>query len=218
MQPSELIRRSLRLLGVLAEGEIPSAETADDAFSELTDLLAAWSADGLSPDSMVSFVYTWPSSTNLTIGTGGAHFNEVCFSQVAEIATVGLSGGIGQIHLIDYPSFSLLDKNEVGDPTHGTVVFLEAVTQINLWPIPKPGTTVSVCGVKQFSVQDLNSTVQLPPLWEGALVKHLALNIAPYFGIQPSAELQRSAMVSKRRLERLVTSQPPILKMPPGVA
>ena len=45
---SDQINRALRLLGVLAEGETPSAETSQDALIALNQMIDSWSTERLS--------------------------------------------------------------------------------------------------------------------------------------------------------------------------
>ena len=44
---SEVIEKSLRLIGVLQEGETPSAEQGADALETMNDLFMEWDADGI---------------------------------------------------------------------------------------------------------------------------------------------------------------------------
>lgn len=44
---SEFVEKSLRLIGVLQEGETPSAEQGEDALETMNDLFMEWDADGI---------------------------------------------------------------------------------------------------------------------------------------------------------------------------
>ena len=43
----DIIDGSLRLLGVLAEGETPSAETAQDALAAMNQMIQSWNTERL---------------------------------------------------------------------------------------------------------------------------------------------------------------------------
>jgi hypothetical protein len=57
----EQINGALRLLGVLAEGETPSAETSQDALMALNQMIDSWNTERLSVFSTQDQVFNWPS-------------------------------------------------------------------------------------------------------------------------------------------------------------
>ena len=66
------INGALRLIGQLAEGEVPSAETSADALTAMNQMLDSWSAERLSVFSTQDQQFTWPASTkSRTIGPTG---------------------------------------------------------------------------------------------------------------------------------------------------
>ena len=54
------INGALRLLGVLAEGETPSAETSQDALNALNQMIDSWNTERLSVFSTQDQVFNWP--------------------------------------------------------------------------------------------------------------------------------------------------------------
>jgi hypothetical protein len=56
----DIINGSLRLIGVLAEGETPSAETAQDALSAMNEMIASWNTERLAVFSTIDQVVSWP--------------------------------------------------------------------------------------------------------------------------------------------------------------
>ena len=66
------INGALRLIGMLAEGETPSAETSQDALSAMNQMIDSWNTERLSVYSTQDQVFTWPSSTiSRTLGPTG---------------------------------------------------------------------------------------------------------------------------------------------------
>ena len=66
------IERALRLLGVLAEGETPSAATSQDALMALNQMIDSWQTERLSVFSTQDQVFTWPASLiSRTLGPTG---------------------------------------------------------------------------------------------------------------------------------------------------
>jgi hypothetical protein len=68
----DIINGSLRLLGVLAEGEVPSAETSQDALNAMNQMIDSWNTERLSVFSTQDQVFTWPSGLlSRTLGPTG---------------------------------------------------------------------------------------------------------------------------------------------------
>ena len=68
----DLINGSLRLLGVLAEGETPSSETSQDALLAMNQMVQSWNTERLAVFSTQDQVVTWPASTiSRTFGPTG---------------------------------------------------------------------------------------------------------------------------------------------------
>ena len=68
----ETINGSLRLLGVLAEGETPSAETSQDALRAMDQMIDSWNTERLAVFSTQDQVFTWPAATlSRTLGPTG---------------------------------------------------------------------------------------------------------------------------------------------------
>ena len=66
------INGALRLLGVLAEGETPSAETSQDALSAMNQMIDSWNTERLSVYSTQDQVLTWPAFQRIrTLGPTG---------------------------------------------------------------------------------------------------------------------------------------------------
>ena len=66
------IERALRLLGVLAEGETPSAATSQDALMALNQMIDSWNTERLSVFSTQDQIFTWPASfISRTLGPTG---------------------------------------------------------------------------------------------------------------------------------------------------
>ena len=55
------INRALRLLGVLAEGETPSASVSQDALTALNQMIDSWNTERLSVFNTIDQTFTWPA-------------------------------------------------------------------------------------------------------------------------------------------------------------
>ena len=66
------INRALRLLGVLAEGETPSAATSQDALVALNQMIDSWSIERLAVFCTQDQTLTWPAGLiTRTLGPSG---------------------------------------------------------------------------------------------------------------------------------------------------
>ena len=69
---ADQINGALRLIGMLAEGETPSAATAQDSLSALNQMIDSWNTERLSTFSTQDQVFTWPVNTiHRTLGPTG---------------------------------------------------------------------------------------------------------------------------------------------------
>ena len=69
---NDQINGALRLLGVLAEGETPSAATSQDALAALNQMIDSWNTERLSVFSTQDQVALWPAGAkDLTFGPTG---------------------------------------------------------------------------------------------------------------------------------------------------
>ena len=65
----EQINRALRLLGVLAEGETPSAAVSQDCLMALNQMIESWNTERLSVFSTIDQICNWPvDQINATLG------------------------------------------------------------------------------------------------------------------------------------------------------
>ena len=66
------INRALRLLGILAEGETPSAAMSQDALMAMQQMIESWNTERLSVFCTQEQVFTWPSGLiSRTLGPTG---------------------------------------------------------------------------------------------------------------------------------------------------
>ena len=69
---NDQINGALRVLGILAEGETPSAATSQDALTALQQMLDSWNTERLSVYSTQDQVFTWlPGQISRTLGPTG---------------------------------------------------------------------------------------------------------------------------------------------------
>jgi hypothetical protein len=201
------INRSLRLLGVLAEGETSSASVSQDALMALNQMIDSWNTERLSVFSTQDQVFTWPSSIlSRTLGpTGNFVGNRPVLLDDATYfkAPSGVSYGIKFINQQQYNGIAV--KNVTS--TFPQVMWVNMTfPDIEMYVYPRPTQDLEWHFV---SVEELNNPATLstvlyyPPGYLRAFTYNLAMEFAPEFGVEPSQQVQRIAMTSKRDLKRI---------------
>jgi hypothetical protein len=206
----EWITASLRTLGVIAAGEVPSSEDSIDAFEVANRLLDSWSTERLQIFKVVRTVWTIVSGTqDYTVGSGG---------------TIN----IARPTIIDHVNYQRTDTSPVVEfqlnphtedswasvpiktltaplPTQWYYTPTFPLGTLSLWPVPTGSTLQGVLyapmAVPEFSL--ITDTISLPPGYRRMLITNLALELAPEYGVQPHPMLARSAGESKMNVKRM---------------
>ncbi len=214
------INRALRLLGVLAEGETPSAATSQDALLAMNQMIDSWNTERLSVFATQDQVFSWPAGEiRRTLGpTGDFVGNRPVLLDDATYyrAPSGVSYGIKFINQDQYNGIAV----KTATSTFPQVIFVnETFPDVEMFIYPKPTQTLEwhFISVQELS-QPANLVTQLhfPPGYMRAFTYNLAMEIAPEFGVEPSPQVQRIAMTSKRNLKR-INNPNDIMSLPYGV-
>jgi hypothetical protein len=201
------INGALRLLGVLAEGETPSSEMADDALMALNQMIDSWSAERLSIFSTQDQILTWPASTqSRTLGPTGTLVGNrpitLDDSTYFRDPTTGISYGLKIVNQQQYNGIAVKTVTS----TYPQIIFINDTypdAEISVYPVPTRALEfhfVSVEPLTQSAV--LASDLLIPPGYLRAFRYNLACEIASEYGIEPTPTIQRVAMVSKRTIKR----------------
>ena len=204
----DIINGSLRLLGVLAEGEVPSAETSQDALRAMDQMIDSWNTERLSVYSTQDQVFTWPAgSISRTLGPSGDFVGNrpVLLDDSTYFVEPGtnLSYGIKFINQQQYDGIAVKD---ITSPNPQVIFVNMTYPDIEMFIYPRPASAL----IWHFvSVQELTQPATLatnltfPPGYLRAFRYNLACEMAPEFGEEPSAQVRRIAMTSKRNLKRI---------------
>jgi hypothetical protein len=201
------INRALRLLGVLAEGETPSAAMSQDALTAFDQMVDSWNTERLSIFSTQDQIFTWPSSIiSRTLGPTGdfVGLRPVLLDDSTYFkAPNGVSYGIKMINQQQYNGIAVKTVTS----TYPQVMWVNMTfPDIEIYLYPRPTQELEFHFV---SVEELNKPATLvtelhfPPGYMRAFTYNLAMEIAPEYGIEPSPQVQRIAMTSKRNLKRI---------------
>jgi hypothetical protein len=212
------INRALRLIGMLAEGELPSTETANDCLVALNQMIDSWNTERLSVFSTKDQVFTWPAGfINRTLGpTGNFVGNRPILLDDATYyrdASTNVSYGIKMINQQQYDGIAVKTVTS----TYPQVLFINMTyPDVDMYIYPRPTRDlewhfISVEELTQPAT--LQTVLAFPPGYLRAFTYSLAMEIAPEFGVEPSPQVQRIAMTSKRDLKR-INNPDDVMSMP----
>lgn len=202
------INSALRLIGLLAEDETPSAALSADALSAMQQMLDSWSTERLSIYATQDQVFTWPSSTaTRTLGPSGNFVGvrpiELSSETYFRDTATGVSYGIKIINQQQYNDIAVKTVTS----TYPQVLFVNMdmpdIT-MTVYPIPTTALEFHFVSVDELAQPATAATpLSFPPGYLRAFKYNLAVEIANEYGIEPPATVQRIAMSSKRNLKRI---------------
>ena len=212
------INRALRLLGVLAEGEVPSAETSQDALMALNQMVDSWNTERLSVFNTIDQVFTWPTGeitrhlgpTGEFVGLRPVLLDDSTYYRDPQ---TNVSYGVKFINQQQYDGIAVKTVTS----TYPQVMWINMeYPNISMTIYPKPTRDLEWHFI---SVQELDQPATLdtvlafPPGYLRAFTYNLAMELAPEFGVEPSPQVQRIAMTSKRNLKR-INNPDDVMSMP----
>ena len=203
----EQINRALRLLGVLAEGETSSASVSQDSLMAMNQMIDSWNTERLAVFSTEDQIFTWPASLiSRTLGpTGDFVGNRPILLDDATYfkAPNGVSYGIKMINQQQYNGIAVKTVTS----TYPQVMWVNMTfpnIEIYLYPRPTQNLEFHFVSVEKLDqVASLSTILYYPPGYLRAFTYNLAMEIAPEFGVEPSPQVKRIAMTSKRDLKRI---------------
>lgn len=204
----ELINGSLRLLGVLAEGETPSSETSQDALVAMNQMIDSWNTERLAVFSTQDQVFSWPpGAISRTMGPTGDFVGnrpvQLDDSTYFRDPASGISYGIKFINQQQYDGIAVKTVTS----TYPQVMFINMTfpdIEMYVYPVPTKVLEFHFISVEELTQPaNLATVLTFPPGYLRAFRYNLACEIAPEFGVEPSPQVQRIAMYSKRNLKRI---------------
>lgn len=201
MTGASVIQAALRMIGVIGEGETPSASESQDALTALNAMLDAWNNEKakLYTQAVASLSLTTATQA-YTWGTGGT-FNTARPVRVdGAIAVVGdASENTPATDKVRIPIDLIQDgavwaaiRSQTAKNTFPEKVYVDGafpLRNVKFWPVPTfaGGTAPSVefwIWTALTAFADLTTAYTLPPGYELAFKCNLAILLAPEYGRQ----------------------------------
>jgi len=205
---ADQINGALRLIGMLAEGETPSAATSQDALVALNQMIDSWNTERLSVFNTQDQVFSWtPGLKTQTLGpTGNFVGNRPILlddSTYFRDPSSGISFGIKFINQQQYDGIAVKTVTS----TYPQVMWINMEypnITMTVYPVPTKVLEWHFISVEELdNPATLTTTLAFPPGYLRAFKYNLACEIAAEFGVEPSPTVQRIAMTSKRNLKRI---------------
>lgn len=215
----DLLTSSMRLAGILAAGETPTANEANDALAVLNDLLDAWAIEKLmlfrNDSNQFNLV---AAQQDYTIGTAG-NFNMT--------RPVSITGAYATYAGLDFP-LRILTTDEwdaialklLQAPLPCALYYDPSMSLgvISIWPIPSQVIPLTLTTGMQFTqAANLATVLTYPPGYAKALRYNLAVELAAEFGMQPDAVIVSTAVALLGRI-KAANRQQPIAQLDPALA
>jgi len=204
----EQINGALRLLGVLAEGETPSAATSQDALFALNQMIDSWGTEKLATFTTQEQIFNWlPGFISQTLGPSGDFVGDRPVLMDDATYFVDTSSGISYgIKLINQQQYDGIAVKTVTS-TFPQVMWINTNypnIDMHIYPVPTKVLEWHFISAAQLTQPATIATpLYFPPGYLRAFRYNLACELAPEFGVEPSATVSRIAMYSKRNLKRI---------------
>ncbi len=205
---ADQINGALRLIGQLAESEVPTAAASQDALTALNQMIDSWNTERLSIFSTQDQVFSWaPGLISRTLGPSGDFVGNrpillddaTYFKDPAS----GISYGIKMINQQQYDGIAVKTVTS----TYPQVLWINMSypnIEMYVYPVPTKVLEWHFISVEELTQPaTLTTTLAFPPGYLRAFRYNLACEIAAEFGVEPPPTVARIAMTSKRNLKRI---------------
>ena len=212
------INRALRLLGVLAEGETTSASVSQDSLMAMNQMIDSWNTERLSVFCTQDQIFTWPAGQiTRTLGPSGnfVGLRPVLLDDATYYRDPGTNVSFG-IKFINQQQYDGIAVKTVTS-TYPQVIFVNMTypnVTMTVYPQPTRDLEWHFVSVQELTEPATLATVlAFPPGYLRTFTYNLAMEIAPEFGVEPSPQVTRIAMTSKRNLKR-INNPDDVMSMP----
>ena len=189
----------------------------------LNQMIDSWSTERLSVFSTIDQIINWPvGSINETLGPTGSlvRLNGTAVRPVlVDDSTYFKDPGTGVsygIKLINQQQYNGIAVKTVTS-TFPQVMFVNMTyPDVDLFIYPRPTRLLEwhFISVEELTQPaNLSTDILFPPGYLRAFTYNLACEIAPEFGVEPSPQVKRIAMYSKRNLKR-INNPDDVMSMP----
>lgn len=179
----DIIKAALRKLGVLAAGQTPTADNYADGAMALNTVIAQLKAVGMPLWARVEYTFT-PTTGTYNIGEG-LTLNTRYPVKLLQVFRTENNVKI-PMDIVSREEFNTLPASSSGTPIKVNYQPLINAGVVSLWPTPASTNTATVTLVYQRPFQyniTSTDTLDFPEEWSSAIIYHLAVRLAPEWGV-----------------------------------
>jgi hypothetical protein len=207
MTAREMIGSAHRLLNLVNAGNALPEAVYQENLLTLNRMIDSWNTERLSVFCTQDQVFNWPvGEIKRTLGPSGdfvgnrpIQLDDATYFRAPSC----VSYGIKIINQDQYNGIAV----KTSTSTFPQVIFVNNTfpnVEMYIYPRPTQSLEWHFISVQELTEPALISTeLFLPPGYMRAFAYNLAMEIAPEFGVEPSPQVQRIAMTSKRNLKRI---------------
>ena len=196
------------LIGVLAEGQAPTADQLSDGILTMNDMLDSWSTESLIIPAITIEKFTLvPGTARYSIGVGG-DFNTARPISIENVTLESQSASPVaeyQLERVNATQWSgIVQKaTQTSIPSKVYIEGTSPLDHLNLYPTPNIANKVVIYSLKPLTaITDGNTVLDVQPGYSRALRYNLAIELAPEYGKAVSQEVAMVAADSKGNLKR----------------
>ena len=206
----QIIYPALKKIGVLAEGETPSATMETDAFNTLNGMIDSFSNEELFIFSILRETFTLnQGQQTYQMGSGAPDFNTVRPQRImnAQIQLIG-SNPVAEMPMgiLNQAEYAAIIVKTITSTVPLYLYNDDAYpyANINFWPVPQATLTVVLNSWKPVSDFALmTSSVSFPPGYLECLIYNLAVRLGPDYGATLRDDVIALAVASKENIKRM---------------
>lgn len=188
----DIIKRALRLIGVLPQGESPSTDQVTEASLALNGLVKAWQADGMPLWAIRTSSFTLTATSSYTVGIG----QTVSISKPLKVLQAWNRNTTSNVdvpmRILTKDEYNRLgNKTSTGNPIQ--LYYDPGIDTGTIYLFPVPDTTSianqTIYFTHQRTFEDFDSSTDTPDFpqeWYDAVVYGLACRLAPEYGVAPT--------------------------------
>jgi hypothetical protein len=186
----DIIKGSLRLIGQLAEGEEPSADTAQDSLASMNQMIESWNTERLAVYATQTQVFNWPVGVaSRTLGPTGDFVGQrpvqVDAATYFKDGENGLSFGVKLVNQDQYNGIALKSVTS----SYPQVLWVNDTypdVTLTVYPVPSKLLQWYIVSVEPLTQPvALGTELTFPPGYLRAFRYNLACELAPEFGVEP---------------------------------
>ena len=203
----DLITRSLRMAGVIASGETPTAPQSNDALKTLNALIGTLSNESMLIYDIQTVLFAMDGSTTYTWGGLGADIESVRPIAVSVAWYRDSEGTDYPLQIYSYDQYALIpDKSETGDiPLSLTVNSQATVSYFYPNPIPDSGEIYVMAHSELPALGLLSTAIDLPTGYDRMLIYGLASELMLEYGLV-NPVIEQRFIEAKAALKRTNTN------------